>query len=89
MVFYEILKENNIPFQFQYPIGPYIVDYLVKDFLALELDGPLHEKEGQKAHDKRKDKYLNRMGYKVLRIPLLLLNIDQKAVIEGIKELIK
>lgn len=81
-IFYDMPQFNKIPFKYQYPIGPYKADYLFNDFLNLELDGPQHETD----HDSRRDKYMRRMGYKVLRVPIWILAMNPEAIIEEIKE---
>ena len=81
-VFFYLLRDKNIPFEFQYKIGPYRVDYLIGKDLVVELDGPGHDKK----KDERRDKYLEKMGYRILRIPIYILAIDQEAVIDGILE---
>jgi very-short-patch-repair endonuclease len=83
-IFYDILIVNEIPFQFQVSIGRYRADYLIHKFLVVEIDGPRHEKE----KDERRDNYMRKMGYKILRVPTWLLCMDSKAVIKSIKEII-
>lgn len=81
VIFYNMLCDNDISFQFQYVIGPYCADYLVGESLVVELDGPQHDK----AKDARRDKYLRSMGYEVLRIPLWTVAMDHESVIAEIK----
>lgn len=81
-IFYKMLVESNITFKFQYSIGPYRADYLFEGFLVLELDGPQHKE----AHDKKRDAYMRRMGYKIIRVPIWVLTSCPEAVIEEIKE---
>lgn len=88
IIFIEILNENNIDFKFQYKIGPYKADFLLGDSIVCEIDGPHHTQKEQKAHDKKRDNYMRKLGYKVLRVPLIVLTLDQGAVIEEIKELL-
>ncbi len=52
-------------FRRQEPIGPYIVDFVCFDRrLVVEADGDHHEKS---RHDARRDAYLRREGFRVLR----------------------
>jgi very-short-patch-repair endonuclease len=52
-------------FRRQYLIGPYIADFVCTERkLVLELDGPLHDEE----YDRRRDAYLRKQGYRVMRI---------------------
>jgi very-short-patch-repair endonuclease len=83
-----ILEDNNIPYRYQYKIGPYFADYLLAGDIVLELDGLSHINDIQKQKDAKRDKYMRRMGYRVIRIPLIALSLDTRAVIEVIKEAI-
>ncbi len=61
---------NQLKFRRQGPIGPYFADFLcVAHKLIVELDGPPHHAEEQKAHDRKRDAYLRAQGYTVLRFP--------------------
>lgn len=84
IIFYQMLRQNNIQFKFQYPIGPYRADYLVDGFLVIELDGPHH----QNKHDKRRDAYLNKLGYEVLRIGLVGMAWNPEKALELINKAI-
>jgi very-short-patch-repair endonuclease len=81
-IFYKLLTDNDLKFNFQVEIGSYRVDYLINGNLIVELDGQQHIKE----RDERRDNYLRKLGYKIIRIPLWVLTIDQKAVVEEIIE---
>jgi very-short-patch-repair endonuclease len=81
-IFYDMLKESGIRFTFQRQIGPYRVDYLVDGFLVLELDGPQHEKA--KTYDAKRDAYMKHLGYKVYRVPLMVLINNPSKIIENI-----
>lgn len=80
--FYQMLINSGLRFEFQYSIGPYRADYLFDGFLVVELDGPAHNKE----HDEKRDEYMRRMGYKVIRVPVWILVLSPEIVIDGIKE---
>ena len=75
-----ILQEAGIKYKYQYPIGKYRVDFLLGDSLVLEIDGPHHKK--QLEYDMRRDKYIKKMGYEVLRIPIRLFALDPEYVVE-------
>jgi very-short-patch-repair endonuclease len=81
-VLYKVFEQNNISFKFQYRIGPYRADYLIWGFLVVELDGPQHEL--QKEHDQRRDNYMEKMGYKILRTPTWVLVHQPEDVLEKI-----
>lgn len=51
----------------QYPIGSYWADFALPDYkLVIELDGQKYHKN-RKDHDRRRDAYMYRMGWKVMR----------------------
>lgn len=61
-------KCNNLKFRRQVNIGPYIVDFLCKEYsVIVEVDGSIHSEEFQKEHDIGRDEYLTYKGYRVLR----------------------
>jgi len=67
IIFCNILYKNNIKFEFQKKIGPYKVDYLFDNNIILECDGPHHTHPVQVQHDKMRDSYIEKKGYKILR----------------------
>jgi very-short-patch-repair endonuclease len=83
-IFYDLLRDNNIPFEFQYKINRYRVDFLINGFLVIEIEGPHHNLQAE--YDSIREKYIRRMGYKILRLPIWLLAIEQQMVIDLIKE---
>lgn len=62
------LLDAAIDFRGQFVIGNYIVDFLVGS-LVIEIDGAVHAKAEQRKYDARRDAFIRRMGYKILRIP--------------------
>lgn len=81
-IFYNMLRDSDLKFQFQYNIGPYRVDYLFGGFLAVELDGPEHDKD----RDDHRDSYIRNLGYQIIRVPIWMLASLPDAVIDSIKE---
>ena len=56
-------------FRHEYPIPPYTVDFCcVALKLLIDVDGKHHQTEQGRLHDQRRDQFLARMGYQVLRI---------------------
>jgi very-short-patch-repair endonuclease len=52
----------------QHPIGPYIADFACVSLgLVIELDGATHSSPQEIAHDERREGYLCRRGFRVLR----------------------
>ena len=65
---YNALVLNGYCVQAQVKCGPYRID-LVIGKLAIECDGKeSHSFPSQKAHDRKKNAYLRKQGYKVMRI---------------------
>jgi len=59
---------HNTRFTRQHSIGYYIVDfYCAEHLLIIELDGEIHNNPEQSEKDKRRTKYLEHLGYTVLR----------------------
>ena len=67
-LWYDFLKHLPLTVKRQKVIGRYIVDfYIAAAGLVIELDGSQHyEWEGMKS-DEERDRYLNKLGLKVLR----------------------
>lgn len=86
VIFHDLLTKAGIAFKFQYKIGPFRADFLIADFLVFEIDGPTHYTT--KDYDRGRDKYIKRMGYEIMHIPLTMLMISPEAVIEDINKII-
>jgi len=60
----------GLKFSRQHPLGKYSVDIFCYELrLAIELDGSVHSQPSQMRKDAAKDKYLEGLGIRVLRIP--------------------
>lgn len=88
VIYYDKLKRAQVPFKFQYKIGPYRADFLIGESLVFEIDGPHHRAPDQKAHDRRRDAFIREFGYRVMRVPAWVAAMDPDAVIEEIKGVI-
>jgi very-short-patch-repair endonuclease len=68
--FWNLVRNRNfagLKFVRQYPVGPYIVDFVCRErLLVVELDGSQHS-EVRAGYDLRRTAMLNREGYSVLR----------------------
>lgn len=54
-------------FRRQHPIGPYVVDFVcLQRRLVVEIDGDTHD-EGRRELDEVRTKYLNKLGFHVIR----------------------
>ena len=59
---------KGFKFRRQHPLGPYIVDfYCAQRRLIVELDGSVHAQPSQARKDSRRDAYLEKMGYVLMR----------------------
>ncbi|WP_425390328.1 endonuclease domain-containing protein [Ekhidna sp.] len=89
-----VLRASGIgyPFRRQRPIDNYIVDFVSLPLkLIIEIDGITHSYEDVAENDKIRQKKLEELGYKVIRIPddAILSNVDRvrNFLIEEIKNL--
>lgn len=63
-------KSLGVRFHRQHLIAGYIVDFWCPAAkLVVELDGAVHNSPDQKAHDRKRDKYMTEIGITVLRYP--------------------
>lgn len=83
-----VLENNGLKLRFQYEIPPYRVDYLIDDFLVLEIDGPQHDADEARSYDALRDNYLRSHGYHVLRVPVRFVCMCTEAIIEEILEIV-
>jgi len=59
---------KGMRFRRQHPIGPYIADFVcLEKRLVVEVDGGQHAEPAHVAHDRRRDGWLEREGYRVIR----------------------
>ena len=74
---------EGLRFRRQHPIEPYIVDFIcISKKLIIEADGGQHS--GQYTYDKKRDAFLKKRGYRMLRF----WNHDILQNIEGVYETI-
>jgi very-short-patch-repair endonuclease len=74
-------------FRRQHPIGPYIADfYCAAARLVIEIDGAGHTDDAQIDHDKRRDVFMQQLGYRILRIPAGDVMRDVDEIAQGIVE---
>jgi very-short-patch-repair endonuclease len=75
----------GVPFRRQVPISRYIADFVcTKARLVVEVDGGVHLRRAQL--DARRDRILQRAGYRVLRIPAALVTSNLEAAVALIRE---
>ena len=72
---------NGWKFRRQHSIGPYYIDFFCEEArLAIELDGFGHWFTDKQARDKDRQKFLVRLGIKVLRYPNARLRRDAQVI---------
>ncbi len=60
----------GVCFRRQVPVGRYIADFLASSVkLIVEVDGGCHTTPAGRRADARRDRYLAKLGYRVVRIP--------------------
>src|SRR5439155_18797187 len=60
---------QSFKFVRQEPVGPYIVDFLCREArLIVEVDGATHSEDREVAYDRRREAYLKREGYRIIRV---------------------
>src|SRR6476469_8592053 len=68
---WSMLKNSKIDgrkFRRQHSVGPYVLDfYCPQEHLAVEMDGEGHYGALAQLHDRKRRRYLNEQGIKVLR----------------------
>jgi very-short-patch-repair endonuclease len=90
-ILWRSLRDRGIgeKFRRQVPIGPYVGDFVcVGAKIIVELDGPPHEKFEQQAHDRRRDRWLETEGWRILRFSNDLVIGGSELVLKEIKNAI-
>ena len=60
----------GVGFRRQVPVGRYIADFLASSVkLIVEVDGGYHTTPSGRRADARRDRYLAKLGYRVVRLP--------------------
>ena len=89
-LWYEFLRFYPVRFQRQKAIGNYIVDfYCAKARLVIELDGSGHYTDQSIEKDSVRDKELENMNLRILRIQNIDINRNFRGVCEYIDRLVK
>ena len=83
-------KQIGCKFRRQQSIGRYIVDfYCSEKKLIVEIDGGHHRGEKNKEYDDKRDEYLERLGFRVLRFWNSEIDNNLDDVIERIRDYLK
>lgn len=87
VVFWRLVKAgtiHDIDFHRQICVGPYIVDFYIRDFgVAIELDGASHI--GKYEYDKQRDVYLQSLGMYIIHIQANLVLRNPESVLRFIE----
>ena len=84
------LRKLNTHIRRQAPIGPYIVDFAcLRARLVIEVDGGVHNRTDVALRDLKRDEWLAREGYRVLRIDSRRIPGDLDAVVAEITQAIR
>jgi very-short-patch-repair endonuclease len=67
--FIGVLKNENIVYEREFKVGMYFIDFALNGKIALEIDGKQHLCSERQKHDKKKDIFLQSLGWIVFRIP--------------------
>jgi very-short-patch-repair endonuclease len=74
-----------VSFRRQVPLGHYIVDFLApRERLVVEVDGGYHAERG--AADGRRERWLEKRGYRVLRLPASTVLQEPVVAVQSIAE---
>ena len=71
-ILWQVLSGSKlgVAFRRQIPIGRYIADFVARSCkLIVEVDGGYHATPAQRRADARRDRYLAKLGYRVVRLP--------------------
>lgn len=63
------LSRHRVSFVREAPIRHYTVDFLIDDWLVVEVDGESHIPESRRREDLRRQRELESFGFTVLRVP--------------------
>lgn len=83
-------KIQGFKFRRQYGVGPYILDFYCPQLkLAIEVDGPGHQRTAQREYDQARTDYLNAFQITVLRFTNQQVSDEILTVVQHIKEHIR
>ncbi|ELR68418.1 DNA methylase, putative [Fulvivirga imtechensis AK7] len=79
----------GLRFRRQHPVGNFILDFYCHDIkLAIEVDGPIHDRPEQKEYDQARDQQIRNKGIQMLRFSNDEVFDNIQMVIEEIKRFI-
>lgn len=80
----------GLKFYRQFPIGPYIGDFVCRDKkFVIEVDGGGHDEAEQKRADATRDEFLRSEGYRIVRVWTSDIHANIDSVLEYIRSSIE
>ncbi|MGN6849477.1 MAG: endonuclease domain-containing protein [Sphingomicrobium sp.] len=90
VLLWRLLRKASPPIRRQHPLGAYVIDfYCPAAKLAIEVDGFAHDTGNRPERDNARERWLERQGLTVLRIPAGDVLRDPESCAEGILILCK
>ncbi|MBI3800231.1 MAG: DUF559 domain-containing protein [Deltaproteobacteria bacterium] len=91
LLFWKQLRRLDAGWVTQYPVKPYALDFALPACkLAIELDGhEFHKTKEQRTHDARKDRFLSKRGWTVLRFTGTEVYSDTKRCVAEVQDLMQ
>ena len=75
-------RPQDLKFRHQHPVGPFVADfYCPARKLIIEVDGVAHEMGDNPQRDERRNVWMGKRGYRVIRIPAAEVMADVEAVL--------
>ena len=72
-------RQDGFIFRRQQPLGRCVVDFCcLEERLIIELDGSVHAQPSQAGRDAKRDEWLRRLGYAVVRFPNGLVTVPEE-----------
>jgi len=80
-------RPGGYRFRKQHPQGPYAIDFAcLETRLGIEVDGDAHDRAGRPERDAARDRYLEDLGFMMMRVPAGEVFRNLEGVVLGIVE---
>jgi very-short-patch-repair endonuclease len=80
---------HRLKFRRQVPLGPYIVDFVcVERKLIIEIDGDSHYESGAWERDEKREEYLRKQGFEIIRFGNMQTVQDIDAVLAKLRQVL-
>lgn len=88
VLLFDLLNANGYVVKTQVKIGPYRADFVLPQHrLVIEADGKQYHQD-RKAYDRRRDAYMRKLGWKVVRFSGRQIYRDRAAILRRIEKVI-